>query len=285
MSKGELCLVGAYAQSSWKEYWEGTRLRENLNIGTFTSKRIMPMAGYGITDRWNVFAGLPHISNSSDAGTMMHMEGWQDLSLDVKFKAFDNKNKKLRLMTFFTAGGSTPISNYVPDFLPYSIGLGATTAKLGVVEQLEHQSGLFATFYTGYQMRSKIEVDRSSYYTDRQYYSKEMAVPDVWEGSVRLGYNKKLGRIHAAYNWNISTSGTDMRRNDMPYPGNKMDAQTISIGGLLWIPPVKGLAVLAMADQVIAGRNMGKAFTWMAGLQYVFKPFHKKQKDNETKQQ
>ncbi|HLO82644.1 MAG TPA: hypothetical protein VK166_16880, partial [Chitinophagaceae bacterium] len=32
MSKGEICLVTDYGQSSWKEYWEGTRLRENLNL-------------------------------------------------------------------------------------------------------------------------------------------------------------------------------------------------------------------------------------------------------------
>ena len=62
----------------------------------------------------------------------------------------------------------------------------------------------------------------------------------------------------------------------MPYPGNKMDMQAVGVDLLLWIPGVKGLGVTGSADKTIAGRNMGKAFTWMAGAQYVFRPFKKK---------
>src|ERR1700730_13927301 len=75
MSKGELCLVAGYQQSKWTDYWEGKRVRENKNVGTFTSKVIMPMVGYGLTDKLNLFAGLPYINNSSDAGTMQGKKG------------------------------------------------------------------------------------------------------------------------------------------------------------------------------------------------------------------
>src|SRR5580765_8067183 len=85
MKKGELCLVTDYMQSSFTEYWEGKRLRENLNLGKFTSKVIMPMVAYGITEKLTAFAGVPYIDNSSDAGTMMGKKGWQDLSLDLKY--------------------------------------------------------------------------------------------------------------------------------------------------------------------------------------------------------
>jgi hypothetical protein len=275
MGKGEICVVASYGQSKWKEYWEGKRLRENLNLGQFTSKKTMPMAGYGITDKWNVFVGLPYINNSSDAGTMTGKKGWQDLAIDVKYQALEIKKGAVNAQTFLTAGFSTPLTDYPPDFLPYSIGIGSTTGKFGLVEHIEHSSGLFLTLYSAYMLRSNIEVDRSTYYTDQQYYSKEMAVPDVWEGSVRLGFNKTWGRANGMFNWNTSTSGSDIRRNDMPYPGNRMNVKSLAFQTLIWIPGVNGLAFNGMVDQVIGGRNVGKAFSWMTGLQYVFNPFQK----------
>jgi len=275
MSKGEICLVTDYGQTTWKEYWEGTRLRENLNLGTFQSNMIMPMAGYGLSNRLNLFAGLPYISTSSTAGQMTGMKGWQDLSLSAKYKLIKKKNEQGTFYTFLTAGISFPVSDYVPDFLPYSIGLGATTVSGRVIAHYEHKSKLFATFQTGYTLKSNIETDRQSYYNEGQVNSNEMPVPDVWDGAFRLGFNNKRFRADVHYNWSTSTTGSDIRQNDVPYPFNKMDAQWIGVSGLLWIPGVKGLALHASADQVIAGRNVGKAFTWTAGVQYVFNPFKK----------
>jgi hypothetical protein len=52
--------------------------------------------------------------------------------------------------------------------------------------------------------------------------------------------------------------------------------QAVGVDVLLWIPGVKGLGAFGSADQTVAGRNVGKSFTWMAGAQYVFRPFKKK---------
>lgn len=278
MSKGEICLVTDYGQSSWKEYWEGTRLRENLNLGTFTSKMIMPMAGYGLTDKLNLFAGLPHISTSSTKGQMTGMEGWQDLSISAKYKLVKQQKSHGTFYTFLTAGFSFPVSDYVPDFLPYSIGLGAKTLTGRVIAHYEHKSKLFATFHTGYTAKSNITTDRQSYYNEGQVNSNEMPVPDVWDGAARIGYNVKRFRVDLHYNWSTSTTGSDIRQNDVPYPFNKMDAQWVGASGLLWVPWVEGLALHGAADQVIAGRNVGKAFSWSTGVQYVFNPFKKSAK-------
>jgi hypothetical protein len=133
MRKGELCLVTDYMQSSFTEYWEGKRLRENLNLGKFTSKVIMPMIGYGITDKLTAFAGVPHIDNSSDAGTMTGQKGWQDLSLHLKYLLLNKNAGKWDYKLFATGGVSFPISDYPPDFLPYSIGLGTTNIDTRMV--------------------------------------------------------------------------------------------------------------------------------------------------------
>ncbi len=279
MAKGELCLVADYGESKWTEYWEGKRQRDNLNIGEFSSKIFMPMLGYGITDRISVFATVPYIHNTSDAGYMADLKGWQDLAVEAKVQLTKNRLGNGTLRSFATVGFSVPVTDYIPDFLPYSIGLGAKTAQLRAIGHYKLDKGWFTTIQTGYIMRGKIEVDRETYYTDDQYYSKEMAIPDVWDGSVRAGFDNPHVRLGVQYNWAISTSGTDIRRNDMPFPGNRMDRQSVGVSGLWWTPWIKGLALHVMGDQVVAGRNIGKSFTWMGGVQYVFKPFQKKKNE------
>jgi len=276
MRKGELCLVTDYMQSSFTEYWEGKRLRENLNLGKFTSKVIMPMIGYGITDKLTAFAGVPHIDNSSDAGTMTGQKGWQDLSLHLKYLLLNKNAGKWDYKLFATGGGSFPISDYPPDFLPYSIGLGTTNIDTRMVGHFVYSQKWFTTVQTGYIFKSNITVDRQSYYTDEQHNSDEMAVPNVWNGSVRVGYNVARFRADVHFNWSKCTSGSDIRRNDVPYPGNRMNMGAVGVAGLLWIPKIVGLAIHGGVDQVVDGRNVGKSFTWMAGLQYVFTPFNKK---------
>jgi hypothetical protein len=278
MKKGEICLVAGYGQSSWDEYWEGKLLRSNPNIGTFNAKMIMPMLGYGLSDKLNLFASLPHITTSSTAGYMTGMKGWQDFSLDAKYKLIKKKNKAGTFYTFVAAGFSLPSTNYVPDHLPFSIGLGAKTASARLILHYEHKSRLFATVQTGYILRSNITTDRQSYYNDGQVNSNEMPVPDVWDGAVRLGYNNKRIRTDIHYNWMRSTSGSDIRWNDMPYPFNKMNAETVGVQALLWIPGLNGLGVHGTYDQVINGRNVGKATMWSAAIQYVFNPFKKEKK-------
>lgn len=276
MSKGELCLVTDYGTSSWKEYWEGTLLRENKNLGTFTSTMVMPMAGYGLNSKINLFAGLPYISNRSDAGTMAGMRGIQDLSLAVKYKLFRKKTEKSLLQAFATGGFSLPVSDYVPDHLPFSIGLGARTVSGRAIIQYERKKGLFIAAQTGYVHRSRITVARQSYFNERQVMSNIMPVPDVWDGSVRFGFNNKKVRAALHYAWMTSTTGSDIRRNDMPYPFNRMNARMVGASGLYWIHKVEGLSIRWQVDKVIAGRNVGRSFGWSAGFQYVFTPFKEK---------
>jgi hypothetical protein len=275
MNKGELCLVAAYKQVSWKEYWEGDRLRDNKNLGTFTSRMYMPMAGYGVTDKLNLFASLPYISNTSSAGYLMPQKGWQDVSVAAKYRFLQTGKRNMQLSLFATIGASLPASKYVPDFLPFSIGLQSKTASARLVTHLRYRSDWFATLQWGYTLRDNITVDRQTYYTDGQYYSNEMFIPNQWDGGAKIGFANSRLRAYAMYNMMRTVSGSDIRRNDMPYPGNKMDMTSAGVHLLYWVPQIKGLGINASAEQVLTGRNVGKAFMWMAGLQYVFTPFHK----------
>ena len=43
MPKGEICIALQYEQVTWDRYWEGSTIRVNQNIGTFTRQMGMPM--------------------------------------------------------------------------------------------------------------------------------------------------------------------------------------------------------------------------------------------------
>jgi hypothetical protein len=277
MDKGIVCTVLGYSQSRWTYYWEGTRYRNNLNIGTFTSKAIMPMLAYGVTNKLNVFASLPYISNSSSAGTMMGKKGFQDFSFEAKYKVFSKTKKHFTTSLFAGGGFSLPATKYVPDFLPYSIGLGSKTATARIIAHSTYKDHLFFTAQLAYTAKSKITVDRITYYSDGQRYSNEMAVPDTWNGSLKAGYDNHRFRASIHYTVSNNRTGSDIRRNDMPLPTNAMNMQAIGISGLYWVPKLDGLGILVAAQNTIAGRNVGKSFTWMTGLQYFFTPFKKKQ--------
>jgi hypothetical protein len=91
MAKNNFCVGGMYSHSNWKNYWEGTLKRENLNIGKYSSNMFAVMGNYGITDRLNVLFGLPFIKNNVSAGTLHSDEGIQDLSLWLKWMPVEKK--------------------------------------------------------------------------------------------------------------------------------------------------------------------------------------------------
>ena len=282
MSRGELCTVAGFGYSTWTHYWEGERLRNNLNIGRFTSKAFMPMLGYGVSKKLNLFAGAAYINNTSDAGTMAGQRGWQDFSAAFKYELIGFKNKNHQFKLFGGAGFSAPLTNYIPDYLPYSIGSGSRTANARLIAHHVFQHHFFATAQSGYTYRRNIKLQRMSYFTDRQVESNEMAIPNLVDASLQVGYTSKNFRAAVHYAAMRSLAGTDIRRNDMPLPANRMNNDRVGVYALWWLPILKGLGVHATVEQSVSGRNTGKAFTATTGVQYVFVPF--KKKNNATAQ-
>src|SRR2546427_5886340 len=124
MPSGVLGTGSFYAHESWSQYWEGTLKRDNGNIGTLTTQSVTWVAGYGVTDRLSVMALLPYVWTRASQGTLQGMHGVQDLTLAAKYRLLSTpftERGTLRAMVVGAAG--IPASNYVPDFLPLSIGL------------------------------------------------------------------------------------------------------------------------------------------------------------------
>ncbi|MFM7769895.1 MAG: hypothetical protein ACKO8Q_04995, partial [Bacteroidota bacterium] len=145
MSKGEVCTVLDKGGSFWTNYWEGNRYRNNPNIGRFSSQIWMPMLGYGFSSKLNLFAGLPYISTRSTGGYMTGMKGWQDVQLEAKYRLVKKESKRGIAYVFLTAGISAPATDYVPDHLPFSIGLGTNNVTGRGIFHFEYKKGIFYT--------------------------------------------------------------------------------------------------------------------------------------------
>ena len=84
------------------------------------------MPNYGITNNLNVMASVPYVWTKASDGTLHGMKGFQDLSVFVKWRPLAKSFGKNQFSLFTIGGFSTPLSNYVIEFLPMSIGLGST---------------------------------------------------------------------------------------------------------------------------------------------------------------
>lgn len=269
MEKNAFCVGPMYSYSSWKNYWEGTLKRENLNLGTVSTQMFGLMGNYGITRKLNFLFSVPYVKTKASAGTLHSMEGIQDLSLFVKWKPYQKKIGDGRLSVFGIAGVSVPLRNYTPDFLPLSIGLHSKTASARImVDYL--QKNLFVTGSATYVLRDNIEIDRESYYTTEMHYTNEVEMPNGANLNFRAGFrNHRLIAEAVVNNW-TTLGGFDITRNNMPFPSNKMNATAVGANFKYVIPSLPQLSIVTGGMYTVAGRNVGQATSVYGSFFYVF---------------
>lgn len=263
MPKKSVCIAGIYGKSTWTQYWEGTLKRDNLNIGTHTTQSVTLMPAIGLTNRVNLIVGLPYIWTSTSAGNLMGQKGVQDVSAWLKAKLIEREGLSLHGVV----GGSIPVSNYVPDFLPMSIGLRARTATGRLIANYTHpQTGLYLTMHGSYTWRGNIHIDRDAYQADgRMYNTNEVKVPHGSDAAVRLGVVRRKWQTEVFAERMANLSGDNIRRNDMPFPTNNMQATTVGWYGKF---QPGHIGVNARVGKVIDGLNMGQSTSYSVGLLY-----------------
>jgi len=274
--KNFLCTGVVYTHSDWKNYWEGTFKRNNGNIGTLSTNSFMVVGNYGITNKLDVLVMSPYVKTNASEGTLKGQSGVQDLTVALKYLAFLSEIGKGIFSIHAIAEGSIPLTNYEADFLPVSIGLHSKTASLRGL--LNYQTGRFFVAGAGqYVLRSDITIDRNSYYTDHLIYSNQVDMPNVSNWLVSTGYRSLKLNIEAILSQTTTQGGFDIRKNDMPFPSNRMNMTTI--GGLAKysFENVTGLELTVGGNYVIKGRNVGQSTNLFASIYYVL-DFSKKTK-------
>jgi len=272
MDKHYVCAGVQYNNDSWDEYWEGTLLRKNGNIGTITTQSAALMANYGILDQLNVIAMVPYVWTNASAGTLTGLKGVQDLTLGLKYKLLETEILKGKFSVQLIGGGIIPLTNYVADFLPMSIGLHSKTLFGRSILHFSGAKHLSLLVSGTFMRRGNVEIDRTSYYTTHQVYSNQVDMPDAAQLAFRGGYYSYRWAAELIAEKNSTLGGFDIRRQDMPFLSNDMDATRVGITASYRLPFLADLQVIGTAMQTIDGRNVGKSLTWSVGVTKFFGP-------------
>jgi hypothetical protein len=276
MSKDQFCTGLMLGKSSWNKYWEGTNFRENLNLGTVSSNQFSVMGNYGLRDNINILFNAPYIANKASAGVLRSVAGLQDFSTWIKWMPIEKDLKLGTFSAYFMGGASLPMTDYVVDYLPLTIGL--KTATISGRFMLDYQvDNFFITGSETYTIRGYSEIERNSYYTTQQIYSNKVAMPAVNNINLRAGYRSYWLIAEAVLNDSRTLGGFDITKNNMPFPSNRMNATTVGVNFKYEIEKVSGLSLIAGGNHVIQGRNVGQTTQYYGGVFYIL-DFSKKNK-------
>jgi hypothetical protein len=278
MDKNLFCVGATYSKTNWKNYWEGSLKRDNLNLGKVSSSNVMINGNYGITSKLNAIFTLPYIKTKASAGQLAGQKGLQDFSLYLKWIGYSKQFKKSILKGIIVAGISAPLSNYTPDILPLSIGLHSKTASIRAMVDFQ-QHNWFGTASGTYIYRGNVKLDRNTYYTTELHYSNMVQMPNATNINIRGGYRSETWIIEAIANKWITNGGFDISKNNVPFVSNKMNATTLGLHIKYETNFVDGLSFVADGMTTVAGRNIGQTSGFTVGAFYIM-DFTKKVKNN-----
>lgn len=270
------CVLANYDFGKFDQYWESDRLRGNLTIATVKRTMVLPMVAVGISNKLNFFVGVPYVktlSTDPNGGKFAGAQGFQDLVLALKYEAIKKVTPKGELSVLGTVGYSTPITNYLPDYMPYSLGFGAPEVALRGIVQYQMKQGLYFRASLAHLWRGYAEAERDYYYNNGSYYTPWMDVPNAWTAEGVLGawlLNYSL-RVELSYSGLQSTSGDDIRAYSAPQPTNRVDMQRAGLMMQYYLPPAKKLGVLVYHSRVLNGLNAPKINNTGVGITYQFK--------------
>lgn len=272
MEKGEICFGAFYTQDTWDEYWEGTLKRSNGNIGTLTREIYMPMFALGISDRINILGALPYMKTEASGGQMRGASGFQDFGLWLKATAFESVGSKAVFSGFAVIGGTLPTSNYLADYVPFSLGLGCPDLSLRGILNYQMNMGLYLRGQAGYHIRGNATIERDYYYTTHGIYSDEVDMPNAMTYGAALGawvLNNTL-QVEATYDGLNTFGGFDIRRQDVGFPSNKMEFTRVGAFAHYYTPFLPGFGIVGQWNQILTGRNIGMSTAFTIGLTYQF---------------
>jgi len=270
MNKKQFCQGLTYDHSSWNHYWEGTFRRDNQNLGTVATQSFMYMPNYGITNKLNVMASVPYVWTKATEGTLHGVKGFQDISVVVKWKPVSVTLGKDKISLFALGGFSTPLSNYVLDYLPLSIGLGSTNLTARAMIDYRHER-FTVTGSASYTWRSNVKIDETSYYDTEMHLTNEIKMPNAASYQLRTGYRGRYLIAEALLTNMTTLGGYDISKNNgQLYPHLKMNATMIGANVKYTLKNFTNLSFVAGGNYTIAGRNVGQSKAFDVGAFYVF---------------
>ncbi len=271
LSKGLLCTGVLYTHDQWDAYWEGSLKRTNGNLGTVTTQTVNNSSNYAILNRLNVFATTPYVWTHPSQGVLRGMQGFQDISLAVKYQAFHFPVRDFAdIRAIAAVSGTLPMTNYEPDLQPLSIGLHSKTIAPRATVNLQFHDGFFTNGTGAYVFRNIVTLEVPYYYTNgKLYFSNQVSMPNQFQYTVAAGYLKHELMISAELIEQQTRGGGDIRRQDMPFISNRMNDSRVGFRSQIPIPKIRNVQAWFADDFTYTGRNVGQANTITTGIMYT----------------
>jgi hypothetical protein len=272
LSKRTLFTGDLYTRASWDEYWEGALKRSNENVGTVTTQTNTWYANYGVTDRVNVIAMVPYVWTDASQGVLHGIQGLQDLTLAAKYNFLERTPASagtLRAIAVVSAG--IPLTDYNPELPPLSIGSSSKRLSGRGTVNFQSNAAWFLNGSGAYTWRAHATLDRPYYYTDDEFVmSDEVDMPNVFDYVLSAGLMKPGKMLAGSFSQQRTLGGGDIRRQDMPFVSNRMNASRVGVMAMYPIPKLESLAFQFAYAYTVTGRNVGQAHTFTTGLLYLF---------------
>lgn len=275
MDKREACLLLAYTHGTFDEYWEGSKLRENQTIARVQRQTILGMAAIGIIDRLNLYVGLPYVRTESselNGGHFAGVSGLQDVLVGLKYQLINAQTNSGTFSLLPSITFSTPVSNYLSDYQPYSLGLGTEEINWRLMAHYKLNKGIYTTVGAAHIWRGYTEAERDYYYNNGSFYTATMDVPSAWNFEALIGswlFQNKL-RVELNYAAIRSVSGDDIRAYNAPQPTNKVHMDRVGAFAQYYFNPQGGLGLVASYNTIFQGRNAPKMTSLNFGITYQF---------------
>ncbi|MBN7809501.1 transporter [Algoriphagus sp. H41] len=276
MPHREICFLGSYEYGQFDEYWEGSTLRDNATIATVQRRTALLMAAYGLTNKLDLYVGIPYVSTNStlpNGGKFAGTSGFQDYAVGVKYQAFKKATEKGEFSAYASLNFSNRASDYLSDYQPYALGLGTPQLAWRAIAHQKWSNGLYIRAVGGYVWKGYTQAEREYYYNDGSYYTAWMDVPSSWNYEAVLGkwFLANSLRVEVGYSAQRSTSGDDIRAYNAPQPTNRVNMDRVGGFAHYYFPKVKGLGILAYFSQVVDGKNAPKMTGFGVGATYQFR--------------
>ncbi|NJM24546.1 MAG: hypothetical protein HC859_02455 [Bacteroidia bacterium] len=183
MKQREFCAALIYDHGVFDQYYEGTDLRVNGTIETVTRTTALAMLAIGLHDKLNLIVTVPYVKTESgepNGGHFNGARGFQDMSFALKGELVNMQVGPGKLAALATLGYSTPMTNYLSDYMPYSLGFGANELSMRAIGQYRFDMGVYARATVSYLWRGQTKAERDYYYNNGSYYTAWMDVPNAW---------------------------------------------------------------------------------------------------------
>jgi hypothetical protein len=261
-----------YSHDSWDQYWEGTLKRRNGNVGEVTTESNVWTANYGLTDRLNVIGMVPYVWTQASQGVLHGIDGFQDLTVAAKWNVLDKPWASYgSWKAFAVLSAGMPMTDYNPELLPLSIGLGSTRLSWRGTMNFQSNPGWFLTGTTAFTWRSEVQLDRPYFFTDDEFVtSDQVDMPNVADYTGSAGYLKNGFMTSVSFTQQRTLGGGDIRRQDMPFVSNRMNFFRGSAMVMHPVPRLRNMAGQFAIGHTFDGRNVAESTTLTFGVVYRF---------------